>query len=68
MNKTIPAPENAPIAWMSLRDLATYIGVSYSVITVWQKKGMSLPKTYKIGGVSKLKRADVDVWLEEQVR
>lgn len=49
--------------WLSAKQLAEYIGVSVKTVYDWNYKEIGPPR-YKVRGVLKYKRHEVDAWLE----
>lgn len=47
--------------WLSLDEIATYLGVSRDTIRNWIKKN-KMP-AYKVGHLWKFKRSEVDDWI-----
>jgi excisionase family DNA binding protein len=56
----------ATVEWMSLDEIADELGVPVRTVYAWRTKGLA-PRGYKIGKHVRVKRADLDVWLEAQV-
>jgi excisionase family DNA binding protein len=48
-------------SWLSLDDIATYLGVSKDTVRNWIKKN-NMP-AYKVGHLWKFRKAEVDNWI-----
>jgi excisionase family DNA binding protein len=54
------------VEWLTLDEIADELGVPVRTVYAWRTKGLA-PRGYKIGKHVRVKRADLDVWLEAQV-
>jgi excisionase family DNA binding protein len=60
------APAAAPPdKWLSLEDIAEELGVPVRSVYAWRSMGVA-PKGYKIGKHIRVKRSDLDAWLEQR--
>lgn len=50
---------------MSLKEVADFLGVSVQTVYQWRYRNEG-PPGYRIGGRVRYRRADLEVWLEEQ--
>lgn len=55
---------NTPTKWLTLRDLAAELAISYDTVRRWHSQGR-LPRTYRFGSAVRIKRGDVDRWVEQ---
>lgn len=51
--------------WLSLEEIADELGVPVRTIYAWRTRSLG-PRGYKIGKHIRVKRADLDAWLELQ--
>jgi excisionase family DNA binding protein len=55
-----------PSPYLSLRQMAAELGVSYETVRAWRKKGV-MPHLVKLpNGQLRVHREDLDLWLEDQ--
>ena len=54
------------VEWLTLDEIADELGVPVRTVYAWRTKGLA-PRGYKIGKHVRVKRADLDIWLEAQV-
>lgn len=52
--------------FLSVQDLADYLGVSVDTVYRWNAEGTA-PKRYKIGKAVYYRRSDIVLWLETRV-
>lgn len=55
----------AVIEWLSLEKIAEELDLPVGTLYSWRTRNLG-PKGYKIGKHVRVKRADLDVWLEQQ--
>lgn len=48
--------------YLSMADMATYLGVTISTVRAWRKRGL-LPPAYKFGRLVRWSRATIDQWV-----
>ncbi len=51
--------------WMGIEEFAAEIGVPVRTIYAWRSKGLG-PRGYKFGKHVRLRRSDVEAWIEQQ--
>ncbi len=54
-----------PVEWLSLEKIAEELDVPVRTLYAWRTKGLA-PRGYKIGKHIRVKRTDLDMWLEAQ--
>ena len=59
--------QEADIAWMSLHEAAAYLRLSPNTLRTWIRE-RGLPSVKLSGTVVRIRRADLDVWVEEQAK
>lgn len=52
--------------WLTPEQFADEFGISASTVYAWRAQGFG-PPTYKIGRSVRLRRDDVEAWLQERV-
>ncbi len=57
----IPAP-----AYMSVKDVAAHFGCAVSTVWRWERSGV-IPRSFKLGGMTRWRRADIEAVLSENV-
>ncbi len=53
------------VEWLSLETIAEELDVPVRTLYAWRTKGLA-PRGYKIGKHIRVKRSDLDTWLEAQ--
>lgn len=51
--------------WLSIEDIAAELGVPVRSVYAWRSQGIA-PKGYKIGKHIRVKRTDLQAWLERR--
>lgn len=53
------------VEWLTLDEIAGELGVPVRTVYAWRTKGLA-PRGYRIGKHVRVKRTDLDAWLEQQ--
>ena len=61
--KPDPPVETGQPKWLTTDEAADYLSLHAQTLRQWRSRGKVGPKSYKVGGAVKYKRADLDTWL-----
>ena len=54
--------------YLSVREAATYLGLSKAQLDIWRSKGVGGPPWYKHGHLVKYRRSELDAWMAPKRR